>query len=203
MQGSGEIRLTLHDPRATAPQVTVSSKAQPQGVVVTLKPTGVPGNFAGKVNVQKTGSNSRNTVHVSDIDVLTVSYQDAPGHIVWSTADVLLKKDKDQPPTVHHDQIYIATDAKDLPVMTVATDDLQVEVVKLYYRVAGSASFIQLPMPQTYHDAYTAVIPASAVTPLGLEYYITAKDSKGNVTSRGSAASPLFVAIQPRTLTAP
>jgi hypothetical protein len=58
-------------------------------------------------------------------------------------------------------------------------------------------------MQETFHNAYTAVIPAAAVTPLGAEYYIRARDSKGTWTSVGSAADPSFIVVQPRTLGAP
>lgn len=202
MQTSGAVKVTVHDADATAPQVTVSSKAQPVGVVVSLLPTEIPGTFTGVLNVQKTAS-SGGALKVKDTDVLKVVYEDAPGHTIWATADVLLKKDKDQPATVYHDLIEIATDAKDLPVMAVATDDIRVQQVQLYYRIAGSSAYIFLPMDETANHAYTTIIPASAVTPLGVEYYIVARDSKGTLTSVGSAASPIFAAVQPRTLTTP
>jgi hypothetical protein len=38
---------------------------------------------------------------------------------------------------------------------------------------------------------------------LGVEYYIVARDSKGTLTSVGSAAKPNFIVVQPRTLTTP
>ena len=112
----------------------------------------------------------------------------------------MLKTDKDLPATVYHDLIEIATDAKDLPVMAVTVDDIRVQQVQLYYRIAGSSGYIFLPMAETANHAYTTVIPASAVTPLGLEYYLQARDSKGNLTSVGSAAKPIFIVVQPRTL---
>jgi hypothetical protein len=202
MQTSGAVKVTVHDPDATAPQVVVSSNAQPTGVVLALVPTEIPGTFTGVLNIQKTAS-SGGALKVNNTDTLKVVYEDAPGHTIWSTADVLLKKDKDQPATIYHDLIEIATDAKDLPVMAVATDDIRVQQVQLYYRIAGSSAYIFLPMEETFHSAYTAVIPASAVTPLGVEYYIVGRDSKGTLTSVGLAAKPNFVVVQPRTLTTP
>jgi M6 family metalloprotease-like protein len=199
MQSSGAVKVTLHDLDATAPQVVVSSLAQPAGVVLALAPTEIPGTFTGVLNVQKTGSLG-GALKVNNTDVLKVVYVDAPGHTIWSTAGVLLKKDKDQPATVYHDLIYIATDAKSLPVMAVVTDDIRVQKVDLYYRVAGSGAYILLPMEETFHNAYTAMIPDSAVTPLGVEYFIRARDSKGTLTFVGSEASPNFVVVQPRTL---
>jgi M6 family metalloprotease-like protein len=202
MQKAGAVKVTLHDLDATAAQVLVSSAAQPAGVVVSLAPTDIPGTFIGVLNVQKTNSKG-GALKVNDTDVLKVVYEDMPGHLIWATADVLLKKDQDQPATIYHDLIYIATDAASLPVMAVVTDDIRVQKVELFYRVAGSSAYIRLPMEETFHSAYTAVIPATAVTPMAVEYYITARDSKGTMTSVGSAASPNFVAVQPRTLAMP
>jgi len=87
--------------------------------------------------------------------------------------------------------------------MAVTTDDIRVQQVQLYYRVAGTSKYIFLPMGMTANQAYTATIPAAAVTRSGVEYYLVARDSKGNLTSVGSAARPNFVVIQPRTITAP
>jgi M6 family metalloprotease-like protein len=202
MQKSGAIKVTVHDLDATAPQVRVSSQAQPAGVLVSLAPTDIPGTFTGVLNVQKTAS-SGGALKVNDTDVLKVVYEDKPGHTIWATADVLLKKDQDQPATVYHDLIYIATDAQDLPVMAVVTDDIRVQKVDLYYRVADNVDFILLPMEETARNAYTALIPASAVTPLGVEYFILARDSKGTLTSVGSSVSPNFIVVQPRTLGMP
>jgi M6 family metalloprotease-like protein len=199
MQTSGAIKVTLHDVKATAPVVTVRSDAQPDGLQVALKATEVPGTFTAPINIQKTNSKG-NGLKVNNTDHLYVDYQDSLGRGVWATADVLTRVDRDLPPTLHHDLIDVATDAKDLPVMAVVTDDIRVQQVELYYRVAGSGSFIRMPMPATFRDAYTAVIPASAVTPMGVEYYIVARDSKGNLTYRATPDEPQFVVIQPRTL---
>jgi M6 family metalloprotease-like protein len=202
MQKSGAVKVTVHDWDAVAPQVLVSSDAQPAGVVLTLVPTDIPGTFTGVLNVQKTSSKG-GALKVNDTDTLKVVYEDASGPTIWSTAGVLLKTDEDQPATIYHDLLYIATDAQDLPVMAVVTDDIRVQKVELYYRVAGSASYVLLPMEETFHNAYTAVIPAAAVTPLGAEYYIRARDSKGTWTSVASADEPSFIVVQPRTLGAP
>jgi hypothetical protein len=69
--------------------------------------------------------------------------------------------------------------------------------------VAGVGPFVLVQMAETAHNAYTALIPASTVTPLGVEYYILARDSKGALTSVGSATNPNFVVVQPRTIGMP
>jgi M6 family metalloprotease-like protein len=202
MQQSGAVKVTVHDADLSTPQVIVSSDAQPTGVPVMVAPTDVPGTFTGVLNLQKTSSKGGG-LKVNNTDTLRVVYQDASDHTVWATAVVLLKTDVDRPATIYHDLIEVATDAKDLPVMAVVTDDIRVQQVELFYRVAGSSSYVRLVMAETANHAYTAMILASAVTPMGLEYYITARDSKGNVTSVRSAASPSFVVVQPRTIAAP
>jgi M6 family metalloprotease-like protein len=199
MQSSGAVKISVHDADAATVQATVSSAAQPAGVVVILSPTDIPGNFTGVLNIQKTGSKGGG-LKVNSTDTLKVVYQDAPDHEVWATAAVLLKTDKDMPATIYHDLIDNAYDARDLPVMAVTTDDIRVQQVRLFYRVAGASDFISVPMDQTANHAYTVLIPGTAVTPLGLEYYLQAKDSKGNLTSVGSAANPIFIVVQPRTL---
>jgi hypothetical protein len=201
LQQSTAVKVTVHDADLTTPQVIVSSDAQPAGVPVVMVPTDVPGTFIGVLNIQKTGSQGGG-LKVNNTDTLRVVYQDATDHTVWATAAVLLKTDVDRPATIYHDLIEIATDAKDLPVMVVVTDDIRVQQVELFYRVAGS-SYMRLVMAETANHAYTTIIPALAVTPMGVEYYITARDSKGNVTSVRSAASPSFVVVQPRTLVTP
>jgi M6 family metalloprotease-like protein len=202
MQTSGEVKLTLHDVNADSPVATVSSQAMPDGVQVTLKKTKVPGTYEGQLNVQKTGSQG-NALQVNDVDTLYVSYVDVNGRTIWATAAVLLKVDEDLPATIHHDLIYNATDAQDLPVMAVVTDDIRVQQVELYYRIAGSVEFVRMPMKASFHDAYTAVIPASAVTPMGLEYYIVARDSQDNFSFSPSDEIPAYVVVQPRTLGIP
>jgi hypothetical protein len=87
--------------------------------------------------------------------------------------------------------------------MAVATDDIRVQKVDLYYRVAGGGVFTLVQMVETARNAYTALIPASTVTPLGVEYFILARDSKNTLTSVASAAGPNFVVVQPRTLGTP
>jgi immune inhibitor A len=199
MQKSGAVKVSLHDVDAASPQVIVSSEAQPEGVLVSLSADPTPGSFTGVLNVQKTGSKGGD-LKVNDVDTLLVSYADASGHTVWASADVLLKMDNDLPATIHHDDIYKAMDAQDLPVMAVVTDDIRVQKVELFYRVAGSAEFIRVPMKENHRQAYTAVIPASAVTPMGVEYYIAARDSQDNLSTHATAELPSYVVVQPRTL---
>jgi hypothetical protein len=201
-QESTAVKVFVHDADSTPTTVKVTSQAQPSGVVVALTPTLIPGTFTGTLNMQKTGSKG-NGLKVNDKDTLKVVYVDAPDHTLWASGAVLLKADKDYPATIYHDLIDNAYDSRELPVMAVTTDDIRVQQVQLYYRIAGTSSYIFLPMNMTANQAHTAIIPAAAVTRFGVEYYIVARDSKGNLTSVGSATNPIFVVVQPRTITTP
>lgn len=199
LQTAGAIKITVHDADLSVPQVVVSSDADPVGKIVALVPGDFPGTYTGVINVQKTTSKGSG-LKVNNVDTLRAVYQDGADHSVWATARILLKTDKDYPAVIYHDRIDNAVDAQDLPVMAVVTDDIRVQQVQIYYRVAGSSAYTRLVMAQTANHAYSTVIPAAAITPLGFEYYITARDSKGSITSSGSAAAPNFVVVQPRTI---
>ena len=68
-QQSGAVKITVHDADAAAPQVLVTSAAQPGGVTVALAPADKPGTFVGVLNMQKTGSNGGG-IKVNSTDTL-------------------------------------------------------------------------------------------------------------------------------------
>ncbi|HYG58582.1 MAG TPA: M6 family metalloprotease domain-containing protein [Symbiobacteriaceae bacterium] len=195
VQSAGAVKITLRDPSAEAPVVKVTSDADPAGIDVTLNPAG-PGAFTGVINVQKTDSKG-NSLKVNATDTIRVAYGSA-----WASASVLEKQVQDLPPVIDHDDIFTAMDAENLPVLAVVTDDVRLHQVNLFYRVAGSGAYTRAKMMETAANAFTAVIPAKAVTPLGVEYYMEATDvsATGNVTSHFTAEEPMFITIQPRTL---
>jgi immune inhibitor A len=200
---STAVRVAVQDADLVLPaSVKVTSAAQPAGIDVALVATDVPGRYTGVFNMQKPNSKG-NSLKVNEKDTLKAVYVDAPDHNVWGSAAVLTKVDKDLPAVIYHDLIDNAIDAQPLPVLAVVTDDIAVQQVVLYYRVAGTGSYTKLVLPQTAFQAYSAIVPAAAVTRSGLEYYVTARDSKGNVTSTGTAAAPNFVVVQPRTIGMP
>jgi M6 family metalloprotease-like protein len=199
MQESGAVKVTVHDADLVQPVVTVTSDAQPAGMQVALQPSDAPGTYTGVFNIQKTGSKGAG-LKVNTTDILKAVYQDGPDHAVWESAAVLTKVDKDRPSMIYHDLIDNAVDAQQLPVMAVVTDDINVQQVVLYYRVSRTVNYTKLVLPLSAFQAYSEVIPATAVTPAGLEYYVTARDSKGNLTSVGTAGAPNYVVVQPRTI---
>ena len=66
-----------------------------------------------------------------------------------------------------------------LTVRVIVTGGESVESVRLHYRALGEGSYAATPMTRGFRNLYQAVIPASAVTEDGLEYYIEAR-SVGN-----------------------
>jgi hypothetical protein len=68
----------------------------------------------------------------------------------------------------------IVTASKPLPVQIVVVGGKAVESVTLYYRALGEGPYVALPMTRGFGNVYQAVIPDSAVTEKGLEYYIEA-----------------------------
>ncbi len=196
---TGSVRLLVHDMVTPLTQVRVTSQAQPGGVLVNVRPTAYPGTYTGVLTVRVNGM-TRGTLKVNPVDEIRVTYVDAAGGEIWGTAATVQRPADELPATIYHDVIDNAFDAKALPVMVIATDDIRVENVVLYYRYAGTGAWQKAPMGETYRFAFTATIPASSVTPAGVEYYVTATDIRGHVTSVGSAAAPKFVVVQPRTV---
>ncbi len=177
----------------------MTSQAQPAGVLVNVRPTAYPGTYTGVLTVRVNGM-TRGTLKVNPVDEIRVGYTDAGGRDIWSTATTLQRPADELPAIVYHDLIDNAFDGRALPVMVIATDDIRVENVVLYYRYARTGSWQKAPMAESYRFAFTATIPASHVTAVGVEYYVTATDMRGHVTSVGSAAAPNFIVVQPRTV---
>lgn len=196
---TGSVRLFVHDMVTPLTQVRVVSLAQPAGVLVNVRSTAYPGTYTGVLTVRVNGM-TRGTLKVNPVDEIRVEYTDAAGGPIWGAATTLQRPADELPAIIYHDVIDNAFDGRSLPVMVVATDDIRVENVVLYYRYAGTGVWQKASMAESYRFAFTATIPASYVTPAGVEYYVTATDMRGHVTSVGSAAAPNFVVVQPRTV---
>ena len=106
------------------------------------------------------------------------------------------------PPGLSHTPVVQATPGRPLRLAAVATDNVQVTEVMVYYRAVGAAAYTALPMLNVSANDWSANLPASAVQPPGLEYYLVATDG-GAQTFSGTAATPhrIVVADAP-TLTA-
>jgi hypothetical protein len=68
--------------------------------------------------------------------------------------------------------------------------------LELRYRAVGETAFHAVVFERASGDAYRAVVPAAAVAPPGIEYFITGADTAGAVTDHfASAQSPFRVVV--------
>jgi hypothetical protein len=83
------------------------------------------------------------------------------------------------------------TDGQDATVSALLRDDEGIVSASLHYRRGGTTTFFILEMERTTGDEYEATIPASAVTPRGIQYFVTASDGVSTLTlPAGGAQSP-------------
>jgi tetratricopeptide (TPR) repeat protein len=91
-----------------------------------------------------------------------------------------------------------APPAADVPLRCVATRGLAVSSMVLFYRPAGSETFISVPMVRSSKGWYRGVVPASALVGKTLQYYVEAHGPASTVAgSNGEASSPNLVIIRP------
>lgn len=83
------------------------------------------------------------------------------------------------PPILLHVPQTDAEELTDLKIEVTVTDmESDIRSVYLYFRVRGESEYQQVPMANTF-DLYSAKIPMSYVTDVGLEYYIDVQNSAG------------------------
>jgi len=100
------------------------------------------------------------------------------------------------PPMIQHTPVESAKAGTSVTISASASDNIAVERVTLYYRVAGSANFKSKNMTKnTDADRYVAVIPASDVTAAGVEYYVVVEDTDGNLNRSGTANVPHHIYV--------
>ena len=75
------------------------------------------------------------------------------------------------------------------------TDNRGIASVTLHYRSVGDLRYLSTAMIPRGGKSYLGVIPAFIVTPVGVEYYIEARDEAGNVTLSASAADPYTIRV--------
>jgi hypothetical protein len=100
---------------------------------------------------------------------------------------------------VDHDPVEDASAGVPIPVTMYADDrseaGLDMSATALFWRVAGSPSFSQVPfVPDAEPDWYRAQIPAQAPGS-AVEYYVTARDMTGRVASRPRTAPAAWYGI--------
>jgi len=99
-------------------------------------------------------------------------------------------------PVLRHSPVASVKMGNAVTVSATVTDNIAVSAVTLYYRTAGEAVYQTKTLSAgTAADLYVGVIPASAVTAPGVEYYLTAADADGNVARSGSAQIPHVITV--------
>ena len=96
-------------------------------------------------------------------------------------------------PTIYHDGVYSAFAGSKLIISATARDNVQIDEVRLFYRITGTDDWKSMPMTAV-NDNYSAAIPFSDVTTAGLEYYIRAFDGV-NYAYKGTEEQPFTVTV--------
>jgi hypothetical protein len=99
-------------------------------------------------------------------------------------------------PTITHTAVTSAKAGDQITITATITDNVGVQSATLYYRKTGDASYSTVAMSAS-GDTYTAVIPASAVTTAGIQYYISATDgtNAATVPTANPTTAPYSVSV--------
>ena len=117
-----------------------------------------------------------------DIDRVYIFYKSAPGcgsggnwYVEYVYSASYYGYGLYETPTIQHLPVESAPVGQDIPISAVVLDDEKVVRVNLFYRTIGAGDSIKVSMAVS-DSLYTAKIPAEAVTPPGVEYFIQASD---------------------------
>ena len=130
-----------------------------------------------------------------------------PGMVYWYTFTVVLSDMTESKPAgkvvvramdtmapdIYHSPVRTAYTGSNLVVSATITDNLQITEARLYYRVAGGEW--KWTAMTANNSRYSGIIPASAISLEGLEYYIEATDGI-SYTYEGSAENPFAVVVK-------
>jgi uncharacterized protein YjiK len=94
-----------------------------------------------------------------------------------STVTVIDSSDT-QPPVISHSAPAVYEAGKELVIGVSVFDNTAVAKVWLYFRTIGTTDYIKVEMPQMTAGRYSYTIPSALVTVDGINYYITAEDTK-------------------------
>lgn len=97
-------------------------------------------------------------------------------------------------PTLQHTRVTECKYGESLSFSAVATDNVGIEYVKVFYRAAGTESWSSVTLSAGENNRYFGVIPASEISRDGMEYYIEASDGI-SFARDGSAQVPISVAV--------
>jgi hypothetical protein len=102
------------------------------------------------------------------------------GSTIWSKEFTITGPDT-EPPVITHTVVTSGTAGEKITITATITD-IGLTAVSVFYRVAGTESYVGESMSFVSGDNYTFDIPASVVTTAGVEYYIWASDGINNAT---------------------
>ena len=91
-----------------------------------------------------------------------------------------------QPPVISHSAPAVYEAGKDLAIGASVTDNVAVAKVWLYFRTIGTTEYIKVEMTQTTVGRYSYTIPSALVTGEGINYYITAEDTKSTTPNKST-----------------
>jgi len=104
-----------------------------------------------------------------------------------STANVTALDSTDtQPPVISHSIPAVYEAGKDLIISAGVSDNVAVAKVWLYFRTIGAADYIKVEMPQTTAGRYSYTIPSALITSDGINYYISAEDTKSPTPNKST-----------------
>jgi len=138
---------------------------------------------------------SRNPALDGTVRTVTVLAGNSSGSGTYTVAGT-----PDRGPTViTHTPLTAWQENQAIAVSAQITDpDDSITQVTLFFRIPGSdsdTSYTQIAMTNTGTDVYGAEIPADQVSPAGVEYYITACNSRQICVSSGSAQLPHNISV--------
>ena len=110
-----------------------------------------------------------------------------------------------EPPVLIHRQADSAGIAGELQTFLArVSDDFEVDSVTLYYRQNDEGEFTPISMRALFDsvDEYMIAVETQESAYEGLQYYIEARDSAGNVTNRGFEYAPIVLPLEPADVVA-
>lgn len=98
------------------------------------------------------------------------------------------------PPVIQHRPFLATLDVED-PVIfrATVTDNQALHKVHIFYRITGEKRFTKIKMEQVGQKEYLTIVPQRFVLREGIEYYIQASDTAGNIATQGFPNAPLRI----------
>ena len=122
----------------------------------------------------------------------------AAGHLFTGIASAQVDVEDTEAPVLIHRQADSAGIAGELQTFLArVSDDVEVESVTLYYRQSDEGPFTRISMRALFDslDEYMIAVETVDSAYGGLQYYIEATDSAGNVTNRGFDYAPIVLPL--------